>query len=238
MLVLALCWLSVSVWASNASPQKLSEVIGHGDLLGASTLAYFNTNERARDERSLTAAYSSLHALEMCMAHLGQPVAQTQALAQMKLLLAKLELLPAAQRERYPELLQQFLTEQQKFRHAAATAYAEVREGSDSIEQMLSAQSHDLAHLLLDYQIRHYPEVATGRQTLSVAQRETLTASIEQRFQDLRTSQPEQAEVLGKINSQYRFIRSQVLSPDGRLQAGVEFYLSRAVLDLQELSAR
>lgn len=235
-LLVALLLLSTPAWSNEASLRKLSEVVSLSDLLMASALGYFNVHVRSPDERSLTSIYASFYTLEMCMAHLGQPPAQARPLAQIKMLLAKLEALPASQRGRYPELLQQLLNEHQKLRRAAAGAYAELRDGSDNIEQMINEQSHDLSSLLVDYQIRHYPEIAPSQRIFSASEQEVLTTSIDQRFKTLLTEQPEQAEALGKVNTQYRFIRAQLLNPGGRWQAGVEFYLSRAVLDLQELA--
>jgi uncharacterized protein (UPF0212 family) len=235
LLGVVLWLLSFAVWGNDSSAQKLSEVISQTDLLGASALAYFNTDQRSRDERSLTSAYSSLYTLEMCMAHQGQPAEQTQPLAQIKALLAQLEALPSAQRERYSELLSALLVEQKKLREAAASAFATSRAQLSNLTQTLSEQSHDLSRLHLDYQIRHAPKVAAAMPTLSVPEREALVAVIDQRFKVLQAELPEHSELLGKTNAQYRFVRSQLVSPDSRLQSGVEFYLSRVVLDLQEL---
>lgn len=235
LLIIVLWVLSCSVWANDSSAQKLSEVISQADLLGASAVAYFNTDLRSRDERSLTAAYSSLYTLEMCMAHQDHPADQAQPLAEIKALLAQLEALPSAQRERFPEMLSALLIEQKKLREAAASVYAISRAQLSNLTQTLSEQSHDLSRLHLDYQIRHAPKVAAAMPTLSVFEREALVAVIDERFKVLQAELPEHSEFLGKTNAQYRFVRSQLISPDGRLQTGVEFYLSRVVLDLQEL---
>jgi len=42
------------------------------------------------------------------------------------------------------------------------------------------------------------------------------------------------AEVLAKIRTSYRFVRAELQQDRGRAQGGAEFYLSRAVLDLDE----
>lgn len=235
LLVVVLWLLSFYAWSNDSRAQKLSEVISQTDLLGASALAYFNTDQRSRDERSLTSAYSSLYTLEMCMAHQGHPADQTQPLAQIKALLAQLEALPSAQRERYPELLSALLIEQKKLREAAASAYATSRAQLSNLTHMLSEQSHDLSRLHLDYQIRHSPKLEAATPTLSVSEREALVAIVDQRFKVLRAELAEHSEFLGKTNAQYRFVRSQLISSGSRLQTGVEFYLGRVVLDLQEL---
>ena len=237
LLVFLLWSLGQPAWSDSLSSQKLNEVGSRSYLLSASALMYFNPQEPSPNQRSLNAVFHHLSMLETYMASLQHPPTLTQPLAEMRSIFTQLEALPLTQRERYPELLQQLLIEHQKLRLAAADAYAEARVSSDSAGLMLNAQSHDLAGLLLDYQLRHYPKIGASEQILPTSELQALAESIDQRFDRLIIEHAEHAEALGKINAQYRFVRTQVLQGKGHLHGGVEFYLTRAVLDLHELAA-
>ncbi|MNG10067.1 hypothetical protein D3C84_935170 [compost metagenome] len=63
-----------------------------------------------------------------------------------------------------------------------------------------------------------------------------LDRDIDQRFETLRAERAEQAEALARIRGNYQFVRAQLLQDKGRAHGGVEFYLSRAVADLDELA--
>jgi hypothetical protein len=63
-----------------------------------------------------------------------------------------------------------------------------------------------------------------------------LDSDIEHRFALLQAEYPQQSVALGKIRNGYHFVRRQLQQGRGEGSAGVEFYLSRAVLDLDELA--
>ncbi len=236
LLVFLLSSFCQLAWGGTISSPKLSEVISRSYLLSASALVYFNPQERAPNPRSLTAVFYNLNTIYTYMGAQEQPAALAQPLAAIKSILDRLEALPPSQRESYPELVLQLLSEQQKLSQGAEELYVEQHDPSDSVGLAFNRQSNDLAKLLLDYQLRHYPEMSSSALVLSPAELQALVDTIEQRFSRLINEHAEHAEALSKINAQYRFVRGQVLQRKEHLHTGVEFYLSRAVLDLYDLA--
>jgi hypothetical protein len=175
--------------------------------------------------------------METYMVQLGQPEALVQPLRAMKDVFETLDRLPPAERERYPELIQQLLGHQQQLQQAASTALASAE--PDLAAADLWAQSQDLATLLLDYQVRLYPLPHKRGLTLTLDQVKKLDQTIEQRFETLLARHVEHAEVLSKAKTSYLFVRpqlQQVASGSNAGSGGAEFYLNRTSIDLDELA--
>ena len=221
-------------WGDGRSAQQLSELNSRSQLLCANALLYFNPHDRAPDPRSLTAVFYHLNTLETYVLQLGQPAPLTQPLHAMRQLFTELDSLSHAQRERYPQLVRQLLVERQKLQQAADAQYAHA--SATAPVQLLNTQSHALASLLLDYQLRRYPLPDKADFTLAPAQWQALDAAIEQRFDNLLAEHSAYSEVLAKVRSNYQFVRTELQQGKGRTHGGVEFYLSRAVLDLDEFA--
>ncbi|SDH89231.1 hypothetical protein SAMN05216603_11618 [Pseudomonas benzenivorans] len=234
VLLCLLYLMSPLVWGDGRSAQQLSEVGSRSRLLCASAMVYFNPQERAPDPRSLSAAFYHLNTLETHVLQLGQPDPLAQPLRAMKRLFSELDRLPRAQRERYPLLVRQLLEQHRLLQQAAAEYYA--RAGAASAAQPLNAQSQALSRLLLDYQLRLYPMSEKTDFALAPAQLQALDGAIEQGFAGLLATYAAHAELLAKIRSSYRFVHAELQQGKGRAQSGAEFYLSRAVLDLDELA--
>ncbi|WP_375738727.1 hypothetical protein [Pseudomonas boanensis] len=230
--------LSPMTWGDGRSDQQLSELSSRSQLLCASAMLYFNPEERAPDPRSLTVVFHHLSTLETYVLQLGQPESLVQPLHAMKRIFAQLDSLPSSQRERYPELLRQMLVQQRQLQQAAVDILSGVRQSSSEAAQgqPFNAQSQALASLLMDYQLRFYPMPGKHELTMKREQVLDLDRAIEQRFEMLLVRHFEQAELLAKIRGNYQFVRAQLLQDKGRAQGGVEFYLSRAVADLDELA--
>ncbi|MGQ7958574.1 hypothetical protein ACUTAF_12835 [Pseudomonas sp. SP16.1] len=230
--------LSVAAPAlADGQPQSFNELNSRGQLLCASALLYFDPVERAPDPRSLTAVYHHLHSLQTHVLQLGQPPALAEPLEAMQRSFATLDALPRRQRQAYPALLAQLLVQQRTLQQAAADAHARAAVDAEPSTQLLERQSLDLASLLLDYQIRHYPWPSGMPVAAPRVSHEALDQALVERFEQLRLLLPEHAEALAKIRSGYQFVRPLLNQPSGRGQGGAEFYLSRAVLDLDELAA-
>lgn len=231
-LCLLLCLMSLPdspLRADTRTPQQLSELTSRSRLLCASALLYFDPQQRSPDPRSLTAVYYHLNTLETLVLQLGQPAALQAPLAALKGTFASLDRLPPEAGASYPALIEQLLQQQRQLQLAA-----EVAGQGDSL---LQRQSRDLAELLLDYQVRHYhwPHVRT--ELLERDRRERLDVDVRQRFTRMEQELPQHADALRAIARHYQFVRSQLLSPARGSGGGAEFYLSRAVLDLDELAA-
>lgn len=230
-LVYLLCPLAS---ADARSIQQLSEINSRSQLLSASALLYFNPHDRTPDPRALTAVFHHLNTLDTYVLQLGQPALLMQPLLAMSDLFNELDGLPRDQRERYPQLVRQLLIEQQKLQQAADDQFARI--STTPSLQPLNIQSQALAHLLLDYQLRRYPMPDKADFILPPTLRQTLDSAIEQRFDDLLAEYAEHAEILTQAKSSYQFVRVALQQEKGRTHGGAEFYLSRAVLDLDELA--
>lgn len=226
------------VGADERSALQLSELDSRSQLLCASAMLYFNPKERTPDPRLLTSVFHHLQTLETAVLHLGQPAALVQPLRDMQRVFAELDGLPAADKERYPVLIQQLLAHQMQLQQAAAAAYAGEQRSlpPEAASPLLSEQSRALASFLLDYQLRHYPLPDKEQLVLTPARLQALDQTIEARFAALLTQHAEHAAELSKIHGSYQFVRGQLQQAKGRNHGGAEFYLSRAVTDLDELA--
>ncbi|MNZ90412.1 hypothetical protein D3C78_1093730 [compost metagenome] len=229
--------LCPQAWADERSALQLSELDSRSQLLCASAMLYFNPQDRTPDPRLLTSVFHHLQTLETDVQQLGQPAALAQPLQGMKRTFAELDGLPPAQKQRYPALVQQLLAHQHALQQAADQASARTEQDlPPSTAHLFSMQSRDLASFLLDYQLRHYPLPDRAQSGLPPERQQALDQAIETRFARLEELHPEHAATLGKIRLDYRFVRGQLQQAKGRAQGGAEFYLSRAVTDLDELA--
>lgn len=215
--------------------QLLNEVVSRGQLLSASALLYFDPVARTPDPRSLTAAYYHLNTLASHVQQLAQPGALARPLQAMQRSFAELDGLSRKERERYPALLQALLQQQWQLQQAAAAAYAEAGQPELAQVQLLHQQSLDLASLLLDQQVRQYPWPNGAPVPLLGARVQVLDQSVAQRFSGLKLEEGQQA-LLVKVQRSYQFVRPMLIDAEAGGQGGAEFYLSRAVMDLDELA--
>lgn len=230
--------LCPQAWGDERSALQLSELDSRGQLLSASAMLYFNPKDRTPDPRLLTSVFHHLQTLETDVLQLGQPAALAQPLREMKRVFAELDGLPPADKDRYPALIQQLLVHQRQLQQATAAAYAsEQRDlAPDTPSLLIGEQSRALASFLLDYQLRHYPLPGKEQLVLTPARLQALDQAIEARFAALLEQHAEHAPALDKIRGNYNFVRGQLQQARGRAQGGAEFYLSRAVTDLDELA--
>lgn len=241
LLLCALLLLNPLARADERSALQLSELDSRGQLLCASAMLYFHPKERTPDPRLLTSAFNHLQTLQTDVQQLGQPPELAGPVQAMREVFGRLEGLPATRRKEYPLLLRQLLVHQRELRAAAAAAYArEQREPSsdEASVSLLSEQSRALAGFLLDYQLRHYPLVDKEQWLLTAEQIQTLDQDIEERFTRLRQRYAEHAVMLDKIRGSYQFVRGQLQQARPRAGGGAEFYLGRAVIDLDELALK
>lgn len=213
---------------------QLSELDSRSRLLCASAMLYFDPRERAPDPRSLTAVFHHLNTLETHVLQLGRPAALAAPVQAMQRLFARLEKLPREQREAYPQLIGELLEQQRQLHLASAQALQ--HSAADDALRLFGEQSGAMSALLLDYLLRHYPLADKQAWLLPVASRVELDQDIEQRFDRLLEQHAAQAAALTKIRKVYRFVRRQLQQPGRDGSGGAEFYLSRAVLDLDELA--
>lgn len=238
LLLCAALMLIPQARADERSALQLSELDSRSQLLGASAMLYFDPKDRTPDPRQLTSVFQHLQMLQTDVQQLGQPPELAGPVQAMQQVFSQLEALPAVRRKEYPLLVRQLLVHQRDLRKASGVAYArEQRELSDEASALLfSAQSRALAGFLFDYQLRHYPLTDKEQWLLSAEQLRTLDRDIEERFALLRQQHAEHGEALDKLRGSYQFVRGQLHKAGKRANGGAEFYLGRAVTDLDELA--
>jgi hypothetical protein len=236
LLIVLLSVLSPLAWADALTTQQISEVDTRSHLLCASAMVYFNPSERNPEPQGLNTVFFHLNTLEYRIQQLGQPKLLTQPLQIIKRLFKELEATPNAQRERYPEQIGQLLEQQQKLLRGLQT----LAEPTDSsAPQPLNSLSQALARLSLDYQLRHYPLHDGQALQLPPAQLQALDSMIEQDFETLLAApegHSDGLDALSKLRSNYHFVRATLQKKKGRAQGGIDFYLGRMVLDLDEMA--
>lgn len=215
---------------ASADARQLGELDSRSRLLCASAMLYFDPREKSPDPRTLTAVFHHLNTLQTDVQQLGRPAELDAPVRAMQSLYSELEALPPAQRQRYPELIGRLLEQQRQLAEAVKRMDA-----AESSEALFTAQSRALAELLLDYQLRHYPLPDRQAWLLPNERLAQLDRDIEQRFDQLQAQHAAQAADLAKIRKVYNFVRRQLQGGTGQ-GGGAEFYLSRAVLDLDELA--
>ncbi|RJG08940.1 hypothetical protein D3879_24175 [Pseudomonas cavernicola] len=229
--------LGTQAWADERSALQLSELDSRAQLLCASAM-YFDPKDRLPDPRLLTSVFHHLQTLQTDVQQLGQPVELAGPVHAMQQAFVELDGLPATRRQEYPILVRQLLVHRQALREAAGAV--QVREQrklpSESSARLFSEQSRALASFLFDYQLRHYPITDKEQWLLSAEQLQALDQGIEERFARLRQQHAEHAEALDKIRGSYQFVRAQLQQAGKRANGGAEFYLGRAVTDLDELA--
>jgi hypothetical protein len=218
----------------------LNEVASRSQLLSASALLYFNPDVRTPDPRSLTAAYYHLNTLASHVQQLGKPRDLARPLQAIQRSFAELDRLPRKERQGYPALLETLLQQQWQLQQAAVSAYAAVASGLDEQAQvlLLHQQSLDLGSLLLDQQLRQYAWPNGVPVPLLGARVQLLDQAVAQRFTELQLqlAAEDQQALLLKVQRSYKFVRLMLIGDEAGSHGGAEFYLSRAVLDLDELA--
>jgi len=237
--LLLLGWLyAMNAGADEQVQQHLHELRTRSSLLCSSALLYFNPALEAQDSRALASSYDSLNLLATRVVQLGQPEPVAAHLRDMQRLFKDLERLPRQQAEQYPPLLLRLLRLQREMEVWAEQQLAEDGAAATTA-QLLRQRSRDMARLLLDYQARSYPFIDGEYQGLAQAERQTLDQDLQQGLRRLQDADATQAEALGRVHKGYRFVRSQILANRPRESSGgVEFYLARGIVDLDELAAQ
>lgn len=238
MLLLLCCVFPVNAGAEGQRVQLLHEVRTRSHLLCSSALLYFSSALRSPDTRVLASSYDSLNLLATRTVQLEQPETMVEALGDMQRLFRALERMPRQDAGRYPELLMQLLQAQRAMDDWAAEQLLQQAEEVDAGLRVLHQQSLEMARLLLDYQASRYPFAAGRYQRLSMDQRQTLDRDISERFVRL-TGNAQLATGLAEVYRNYRFVRAQFLANDVQNPSGgIEFYLARSIIDLDELAAQ
>lgn len=238
LLLCALLILHSQAHADEHSTLQLSELDSRSQLLCASAMLYFDPKDRMPDPRHLTSVFHHLQTMETDVQQLGQPAELAEPVQAMKKVFTELDGLPATRRQEYPLLVRQLLAHQHELHQAASAAHARAQGelSGEASALLFSAQSRALASYLFDYQLRHYPVTDKEQWLLSAEQLQAIDKGIEERFAQLRQRHAEHAEELDKIRGSYQFVRAQLLQAGKRANGGAEFYLGRAVTDLDDLA--
>ena len=157
----------------------------------------------------------------------------------MKNILKVLEKTKRSQSAIFPENILRILQLNKDLQAAADEAYKAEMAATPSPIAMLNDQSRAIASLLMDYQLRRYPLDDQQKEPfrMNPEQLPALDAQIESNFTELLKKYPDNADYLGPADKNYRFVRKQLLQSKGRPNGGAEFYMTRTVIDLNDLGA-
>lgn len=232
-----LCWTGAScAWADGQTQQLLHEVRTRSHLLCSSAMLYFNPDIQSPDHRALASYFDNLARLQTRTVQLGQPATMVAYQRDLQAMLKSLEQLPKDSSAQYPGKISRLLQ-----LHHQADAWAEQQyrlETPDADISGLHSQSLNLAKMLLDYQERSYPMPGEEGRGMNTAELAELDLAINERFGDLINQSPDSAATIAGIRKNYRFVRSMLLdTTEQRASGGIEFYLARSIVDLDELAA-
>lgn len=238
--VVLLLWLLgvADALAEGPALQALHEIRTRGYLLCSSALLYYDPANKTPDPRALASSYGSLVLLQTRTVQLGQPPQLVDIQRGLQAVMTALEQMPRRDAEHYPERLARLLQVQRQGESWAAEQYRKLGGAAPQTVRELHRQSLDMARLLLDFQARAYPLVDGAYSRMDSARRATLDRRIGQRFERL-VLPGELAGSLGDVRNNYRFVRARLLDDRGRRPSGgIEFYLARSIIDLDELAER
>ncbi|MDT4847997.1 hypothetical protein FQZ97_820760 [compost metagenome] len=233
-LFLFLCTLCSLVRADAQTVQYLHEVSTRSFLFCSSAMAYFNPQDQMPDPRSLAASFDNLNNLETRMVQLGQPPQLLEPLNGMRAIFKQLD--SGTRSSLYPDKIRQLLELNQQMQAAVAKAYEADLKTTPSSMELLNEQSQSIASLLMDYQLRRYPLADEAGFGIDQNRLQSISEAIDGRFSLLMEKYPDRVAILDKVRKHYQFVRSQLLQVKGRQNGGAEFYITRSVIDLNELA--
>jgi|GEM_PF-3461923 hypothetical protein len=219
--------------------QHLNEIRTNSNLFAASAMVYFNPKDRTPDERSLTAAFGALVVMDTKITQVDNPPAMRDAYEEMNTIFKKLEKTKRRDSAIFPENILRILQLNKQVQTAVNEQYKAEEAVTPSPVTLLNDQGEDISSLLMDYQLRRYPlddaEKAPFR--MDIEQMPALDKKIDQNFKVLLEKRPQNADYLEPAYKNYRFVRKQLLQSKGRPNGGAEFYMTRTVIDLNDLGA-
>ena len=217
--------------------QHLNELRTNSDLYAASMMVYYNPKDRTPDERSLAAAFQATVILDTKIQQMGNPPAMREPFAEMDQILKKLERTKRSESATFPGIIMRVLQLNKELQAAIDVAYRAELTTTDTPLNLLNNQSYDIARLLMDYQLRRYPLEDEEKLPFRIdpAQLPMLDKKINDTFVVLLEKRAENADYLEPAYRNYRFVRKQLLQSKGRPNGGAEFYMTRTVIDLNDL---
>lgn len=223
--------------ADSQDLQSLNEIATNSNLFTASMMVYFNPKDRTPDERSLQSAFGAIAVIDTKVNQLGQPPEVLAPFTEMKKIFEMLDRTKRSESAIYPENIQRILQLNQELQAAVDTAVQAALLANPSTLTMLYNQSRDISRLLADYQLRRYPLEDKTPFLIDPTRLPAIDQQIEKNFEVLIKRYPNNADYLQPASKNYRFVRKQLLQASGRPTGGAEFYMSRTVLDLNDLAA-
>ena len=236
LLILAFCCSFAR--ADIQSIQYLHEVSNNAYLFTASMMVYFNPKDRTPDERSLTAAFGAINVMDTKITQLGNTSDMRTPLDEMNSIFLTLEKTKRRDSAIFPEKIQRVLELNKQLQDAVAKTYNAEMTANPSPMGLLNEQSQTIARLLMDYQLRRYPLEDKTAVALDPAQLPAIDKQIDENFALLIKKYPANADYLEPAYKNYRFVRKQLLQSKGRPNGGAEFYITRTVIDLDDLATQ
>ena len=219
--------------------QHLNEIRTNSNLYAASSMVYFNPKDRTPDPRTLQAAFAALNLMDTKVRQVNSPADMDAMLVEMNSIFMELDKTKRSQSAVYPERVLRILQLNKEMQAAVDKAYDAEMKATPSPVAMLNKQSEDLSALLMDYQLRRYPldDQQKAPFAMDPDQLPALNEKIDSDFQTLISKHPANADYLEPAYKNYRFVRKQLLQSKGRPNGGAEFYMTRTIVDLNDLGS-
>lgn len=223
--------------ADDQTLQFLHEIRTRSYLLCASAMLYFNPAIKVPDPRALASNYDSLMLLQTRTVQLGLPPDLVKTQRRMQEQMNALERMPAQNSEQYPEKVMALLKLQRQADAWADEQYQPQGGATFGGAREVHQQSLDMARMLLNYEARSYPLPAGGFVGMGDAELEAQDRAINERFGRLIEQYGEFAKSFEDVRQNYRFVRAQLLGKNAHQSSGgIEFYLTRSIIDMDELA--
>ncbi|MCQ4347776.1 hypothetical protein NGA35_10205 [Pseudomonas stutzeri] len=229
---------TLPAWAATDTGQRLHAIRSHGFLLAANVLVYFNPHDPSStfDPQAHEAYRKNLGELDRLIGQATDQPALGEALHALQDALTQLEQQPQDSREHYPRWINPLLRAHGALDKAAAAAYAETASG-DSAAGLLHRQSLDLGRLLLLYETHAFTNLGIFFMDFHEDSLRELDRQVASRHAALLEALPAAAEQLGRVWTDYSFVRPGLLNPEKGVAAhSASRYLGKGIERLNQLA--
>jgi hypothetical protein len=229
---------TLPAWAMPETSQRLHAIRSQGFLLTANVLIYFNTHDPAStfDPAVREAYHANLARLEQLIGETPDTPGLGEALRSLQEALTQLEKQPADSRGHYPSWINPVLRAHGEIDKAAAAAYAAAGASDPGIVE-LHQQSIDLARLLLLYETHAFTNLGIFFIDFHEDSLREIDQRVTSRHAALVERLPASADVLGRVWTDYNFVRPGLLAPEsGVASRSASLYLGKSIERLDRLA--
>lgn len=227
-----------SVWAGADPSQRLQSIRSNGFLLASNLLVFYNYRDAAAAfaPEAREAYRANLAELQREVGALPGEPQLGQALRDVEDAIVQLEKQPEDPRGHYPRWLNAVLRAHGELEKHAAALYTTAN--PDAGLAALNAQSVDIGRLLLLYETQAFSGLGIFIGDFHDGSLVELDARVAQRHTTLLEQQPDSAALLGRVWTDYQFVRPGLLDPArGVASRSASRYLGKSMGRLDQLAS-